>query len=108
MESTANLMIFCGIRRKFYKLHGQQKNAMANLERGESSDQGPLNLESTTSSEGSDQGPLNLELTTSSEGSDQGPLNLELTTSSEGSDQGPLNLELTTNCDWLWPGTPQS
>ena len=34
MESTANLMIFCGIRRKFYKFHGKQQNAMANLETG--------------------------------------------------------------------------
>ena len=34
MESTVNLMIFCGIRRKFYKFHGKQQNAMANLERG--------------------------------------------------------------------------
>ena len=35
MESSANLMIFCGIRRKFYKFHGKQQNAMANLETGE-------------------------------------------------------------------------
>ena len=34
MESTANLMIFYGIRRKFYKFHGKQQNAMANLEMG--------------------------------------------------------------------------
>ena len=34
MESTANLMIFCGIHRKFYKFHGKQQNAMANLETG--------------------------------------------------------------------------
>ena len=34
MESTANLMIFCGICRKFYKFHGKQQNAMANLETG--------------------------------------------------------------------------
>ena len=34
MESTANLIIFCGIRRKFYKFHGKQQNAMANLETG--------------------------------------------------------------------------
>ena len=27
-------MIFCGIRRKFYKFHGKQQNAMANLETG--------------------------------------------------------------------------
>ena len=27
-------MIFCGIRRKFYKFHGNQQNAMANLETG--------------------------------------------------------------------------
>ena len=42
MESTANLMIFCGIRRKFYKFHGKQQNAMANLETG-----GSLLLEAT-------------------------------------------------------------
>ena len=34
MESTANLMIFCGICRKFDKVHGKQQNAMANLETG--------------------------------------------------------------------------
>ena len=34
MESTANLMIFCGICRKFDKFHGKQQNAMANLETG--------------------------------------------------------------------------
>ena len=34
MESTANLMIFHGISRKFYKFHGKQQNAMANLETG--------------------------------------------------------------------------
>ena len=34
MESMANLMIFCGICRKFDKLHGKQQNAMANLETG--------------------------------------------------------------------------
>ena len=34
MESTANLMFFCGISRKFYKFHGKQQNAMANLEMG--------------------------------------------------------------------------
>ena len=27
-------MIFCGIRRKIYKFHGKQQNAMANLETG--------------------------------------------------------------------------
>ena len=36
MESTANLMIFCGICRKFDKFHGKQQNAMANLETGNS------------------------------------------------------------------------
>ena len=35
MKSTANLMIFHEIRRKFYKFHGKQQNAMANLETGE-------------------------------------------------------------------------
>ena len=30
----ANLMIFCGICRKFDKFHGKQQNAMANLETG--------------------------------------------------------------------------
>ena len=34
MEFTANLMIFYGISRKFYKFHGKQQNAMANLETG--------------------------------------------------------------------------
>ena len=34
MESTANLMIFCGICRKFDKFNGKQQNAMANLETG--------------------------------------------------------------------------
>ena len=34
MESMANLMIFCGICRKFDKFHGKQQNAMANPETG--------------------------------------------------------------------------
>ena len=34
MESTANLMILCGIFRKFDKFHGKQQNAMTNLETG--------------------------------------------------------------------------
>ena len=33
-DARPPLMIFCGIRRKFYKFRGKQQNVMANLETG--------------------------------------------------------------------------
>ena len=42
MESMSNLMIFCGICRKFDKFIGKQQNAMASLETGESGDKWQL------------------------------------------------------------------
>ena len=48
MESTANLMIFYGIRRIFDKFHGKQQNAMANLETGLMLPEKSANLISST------------------------------------------------------------